>query len=82
VSEPLQIWLFAGGFGLIGIIGAALLHHMLHCKGNTESITDLKTDLKDNVKPEINKLRDRSHEMQNSILKMDARVSVLEERTK
>lgn len=77
-----ELWILGGFASAIVIVGSALIHHMLHCKGNTESINDIKEDITTNIRPEIKTLRDRAHESSNGLLRLDGRVSVLEERTK
>ena len=55
--------------------------HARHCKKVGEAIVEIKTMIQDTF-PEITTLRERSHEQTAANLKLDTRVSVLEERTK
>jgi hypothetical protein len=85
VSETLQVWLFAGGFGLIAILFSLQWVHVKHCKAVGEAIVRLDQSLKDIKEllvPELDKQRERSHSNQNGIAILSGRVSVLEERTK
>lgn len=81
MTEDVQIWLFAGCFFLIGLNFALHWAHSRHCKKVGEAIVEIKTMIQDTF-PEIKTLRERSHEQTAANLRLDTRVSILEERTK
>lgn len=81
MSETVLIWLFAGGFGLIGLLFAIWWSHVQHCKVTASDISEIKQMLKD-IAPEIDRLRNHAHESRDGILTLGGRVSVLEERTR
>jgi hypothetical protein len=45
VSETLQIWLFAGAFGMIGVLFALWWHHAVTCRKTGEDIAVIKAIL-------------------------------------
>lgn len=83
MTETIQIWLFAGGFGLIAVLFGLHWNHAKQCKAVGEAIARIDQslkDLNDNVRPQLELLRERSHDQQGAILKQDGRIAVLEVR--
>lgn len=81
MTDEVEIWLFVGAFFLIGVNFTLHWAHARHCKKVGEDIVEIKTMIQDTF-PEIKTLRERSHDQTAANLRLDARVSVLEERTK
>lgn len=85
MTDDVQIWLFAGGFGLIGVLFVLQWSHVRHCRAVGEAIARIDqslADIKEHMAARVETLGERSHDQQQGLLKLDGRVSVLEERTK
>ena len=71
MSEALQIWLFAGAFGLIGVLFVMQWHHSIRCKGVGEDIAVIKSLLlriQADIGTHETGLRGQVHDLQSKVM--------------
>ena len=81
MSEGLTIWLFAGAFGLIGMLFALIWHHVIHCKSVGEDVavikqivSDIRSEIGDHEKGIIGQL----HRYSKAIVKLNSKMGIEE----
>lgn len=87
MDETTILWLFgtliAVQVPIMGSIAWGLWSHVIHCRRVEGSIESVKSDLK-HIRQEIGThdsgLRGSVHKQHNSLMKLDGRVSLLEDR--
>lgn len=83
MSETLLIWLFAGAFGLLGVLFLLWYQHSMRCKGISEKqgediavikqmLTDIRSEIGDHEKGMIGQL----HRYSKSIVKINTKLGI------
>ena len=81
MDQALLIWLFAGAFGLIGVLFVLTWHHAIKCKGVGEDVAVIKqivSDIRQEIGVHETGIIGQLHRYSKAIVRLNEKAGIVE----